>query len=238
MGLNIYQTFVQSNSQDEVKATIDGYVAIFGAKMVVDPKGDKPNLGPYANPPRRYRDFILSPPRGGMIAIWENGSWADRRLTQYLSKELQTVAHWIIMNDVTDSGGYFTYQDGRLTASKFNETGRHWTIVEKYGKKHGLPYLFKSFPDPYIDDYDEEVEEIMLKTEMQDEYASAHGLASSWELDDDEKTSQAFEKLFQKAWKKFQLKNRHTIAVTSSHIKGNLLAWVSALFHTEMPGRP
>src|SRR6202022_2760467 len=79
--------YVWEATVDRVTELIKRYVKENGCAAAVDFESDKPSP---AMARRTQREFTVSDPRNGIISIWEDGAWGDKRLARYLSKELET----------------------------------------------------------------------------------------------------------------------------------------------------
>src|SRR5829696_3207829 len=145
MGLNGYQLFVRHADQDDVEKAIRAYVDEHGVEGVVNPDKDEPSK---KLAKRKQRTFALSPPVDGTIAVWEDGSWSDRRMAQHLSKALDTEAIWLMLNDATDSWAYARYEHGEEKEREHDEPKDLYGDAERFASEQGLPFAFEYLPEP------------------------------------------------------------------------------------------
>lgn len=145
MKLNGYQLFVRSEDVKKVSAAISQYVEKNGCDAYVEIDSDvrSPTLGS-----RSERAFTLSTPRNGFITIWENGSWADKRLAQQLSSALATETIWLMVSDSTVSWGYIKFEGGEETERQHEETDELEAEAVEFADQHGLPFALAFLPDP------------------------------------------------------------------------------------------
>jgi len=147
--MNGYQIFVQSTDQPGVVAAIREYVKRVGSATRVSLDSEKPSL---ALARRSARTFIVSTPEHGHIAVWEDGSWADKRLAKELSSVLGARAIWIVVSSVTDSWGYVTFANG-VEVDKHSESGKDvGKRAERFVKENDLPFALMFFEDPNAED--------------------------------------------------------------------------------------
>lgn len=144
MGLNGYQVFVRHDDPGEVEAAIRDYVAEHGVEGVIDPDGDRPSPKLAA---REQRTFALSPPVKGTIAVWEDGSWSDRRMAQHLSRALGTEAIWLMLNDATDSWAYARYERGEEKERAHESPKDLYGDAERFAQQEDLPFAFEYLPE-------------------------------------------------------------------------------------------
>ena len=115
MALDGRQIFVWEGSTDRVSELIRHYVDRFGSAADVELDAEKWSS---ERPHRMQREFILSDPRNGIITIWEDGVWGDKKLARYLSKELETRSIWLALTTMTAGGwGYVIYANGAVADS-------------------------------------------------------------------------------------------------------------------------
>ena len=145
MGLNGYQLFIRHEDPRDVEAAIRAYVAKRGVEGVVNPDADEPSPKLAA---RSERTFALSPPVHGTIAVWEDGSWSDRRMAQYLSKALDTEAVWLMLSDVTDSWAYARYERGEEKGRAHETPKDLYGDAERFAEEQSLPFAFDYLPEP------------------------------------------------------------------------------------------
>src|SRR2546430_11949998 len=119
MGLDGQQIFVWDGSVDRVSGLIRRYVDAVGAAAAVDLDSEKPSPDMAR---RTQREFTLSDPRNGIIAIWEDGSWGDKKLARYLSKELETRSIWLALSTLSGGWGYVIYANGAVADSHNHTT--------------------------------------------------------------------------------------------------------------------
>src|SRR5437588_1019 len=115
MGLDGRQTFVWETSVDRVSGLIRSYVEKVGGAADVDLAAEKWST---ERPSPTQREFTLSDPRNGIICIWEDGCWGDKKLGRYLSTELETRSVWLALTTLAAGGwGYVTYVNGAVADS-------------------------------------------------------------------------------------------------------------------------
>ena len=144
MGLNGYQLFVRHDDPGRVEAAIREYVAEHGVEGVVNPDEDRPSSKLAA---RTERTFALSPPVKGTIAVWEDGSWSDRRMAQHLSRALDTEVVWLMLNDATDSWAYARYESGEEKDRAHESPQDLYGDAERFAQQEELPYAFEYLPE-------------------------------------------------------------------------------------------
>ena len=153
MAANGYQLFVRHDDVPAVERAIRAYVDEHGASSIVNPDEDKPSPDLAE---RDERTFALSPPRGGWIAVWEDGSWSDRRMARQLSDALDTEAIWLMLSDVTDSWAYARYENGDERERAHEQPKDLYGAAQRFAREHGLPFALEYLPDPNEDaDYAE-----------------------------------------------------------------------------------
>ncbi|HKV29960.1 MAG TPA: hypothetical protein VJT14_02980 [Candidatus Dormibacteraeota bacterium] len=145
MGLNGHQLYVWEGSVDRVTELIKRYVKEVGCAAAVDFESDKPSP---AMARRTQREFTLSGPRDGIICIWEDGAWGDRRLARYLSKQLETRSIWLALSSVTDQWAYVIYANGAVADSKIDTTDEYYEKAGEFARRHKLPYALIYLPEP------------------------------------------------------------------------------------------
>lgn len=167
MGLNVYQTFIACDDQKAVKESIGKYVSEFGARTTLWVNDDSPD--PMLSD-RQYRTFVLSAPKDGKIAIWEDGVWADRLLAKHLSKSLHAETYWVQMTSTTNTSAYCVYNEGKAVDWKLYETGDPLEHIHALAEKHELPHFLDTYENPYPqnDNEDDDTEEWLKKRESYD----------------------------------------------------------------------
>jgi hypothetical protein len=145
MGLNGHQVYVWEGSVDRVTELIKRYVKENGCAAAVDFESDKPSP---VMARRTQREFSLSDAKNGIISIWEDGAWGDKRLARYLSKELETRSIWLALSSVTDQGAYVIYANGSVADSKTETTDEYYERASEFAKRHKLPYALIYLPEP------------------------------------------------------------------------------------------
>jgi hypothetical protein len=153
VGVNGYQLFVRLDDVPAVERAIRAYVAEHGASSIVNPDADEPSPDLAE---RDERTFALSPPEDGWIAVWEDGSWSDRRMARQLSDVLDTEAIWLMLSDVTDSWAYAHYENGEERERAHEQPKDLYGAARRFARKHALPFALEYLPDPNEDaDYAE-----------------------------------------------------------------------------------
>jgi hypothetical protein len=153
MGVDGYQVYVRHDDPGAVRDAIGAYVAEHGASAIINPDEDlpSPNMAK-----RSRRTFALSPPVDGTIAVWEDGSWSERRMAQDLSRRLGTEAYWLMASEITDSWAHARYADGRELEREHPESDDVVRDVRRYAEEHGLPFALEYLEDPNEDaEYEE-----------------------------------------------------------------------------------
>jgi hypothetical protein len=97
---------------------------------------------------RKNRHFAYANPKNGWVALWEDGSWSDILLAQYLSKKLDTKVIWLLMSSVTDSWGFIIFEKGEEKQRKYYTRGDPYEGAEKFAKKNRLPYYLEYLSEP------------------------------------------------------------------------------------------
>jgi hypothetical protein len=178
VGVNGYQLYVRHDDVPAVERAIRDYVAEHGASSIVNPDADDPSPDLAE---RDERTFALAPQKGGWIAVWEDGSWSDRRMARELSEALQTEAIWLMLSDVTDSWAYARYDDGEEREREHEQPKDLYGAVRRFARKHGLPYAFEYLPDPNEDADYAEFEKQLRAEGFFDSEPSAEELDAEWE---------------------------------------------------------
>src|SRR5438094_6457140 len=160
MGLDGRQIFVWEGSVDRVSGLIERYVERVGSAADVELDAATWSTD---RPSRTQRQFTLSDPRYGIIAIWEDGVWGDKKLARYLSKELETRTIWLALTTMTAGGwGYVVYANGAVADShtrmaetidefdRFEMTEECYAEASEFARRHGLPLALIYPPDPSL----------------------------------------------------------------------------------------
>ena len=160
MGLDGRQIFVWETSVDRVSGLIRSYVEKVGGAADVDLDAEKWST---ERPSPTQREFTLSDPRNGIICIWEDGCWGDKKLARYLSKELETRSKWLALTTLAAGGwGYVTYVNGAVADShtrmaetieeleKFETTEQCYAEASEFAVRHALPFALIYPPDPSL----------------------------------------------------------------------------------------
>jgi hypothetical protein len=145
MGLNGHQLFVWEGDAKRVADLINRYVKEVGCAAATNFDSDT------ASPVmarRTQRQFTLSDPKNGIIAIWEDGAWGDKKLARYLSKELETRAMWLGLSAVTDQWAYVIYSNGSVADSRNETIEEFYEKANAFAKRHTLPFALIYLPDP------------------------------------------------------------------------------------------
>lgn len=145
MALNGHQVYVWEGSVDRATELIKRYVKENGCAAAVGFESDKPSP---AMARRTQREFTVSDPRNGIISIWEDGAWGDKRLARYLSKELETRSIWLALSAVTDQWAYVVYANGAVADSKTETTDEYYERASEFAKRHKLPFALIYLPEP------------------------------------------------------------------------------------------
>src|SRR5205814_3547343 len=115
MGLDGRQIFVWEPSVDRVSELIQRYVDRVGTAADVELDAEKWSSD---RPDRTEREFTVSDSRNGIITIWEDGVWGDKKLARHLSKELETRSIWLALTTMVAGGwGYVIYANGAVADS-------------------------------------------------------------------------------------------------------------------------
>jgi hypothetical protein len=169
MALDGRQIFVWESSIDRVSDLIQRYVARVGsaAEVALDPEKWSTD-----RPRRTQREFTISDPRNGIISIWEDGVWADKKLARYLSRELETRSIWLALTTLTAGGwGYVIYANGAVADSHtriaetteefetfgFEATEQCYEEAQEFARRHTLPFALIFLPDPSLAAVSEQV---------------------------------------------------------------------------------
>ena len=147
MALDGRQIFVWEGSVDRVSELIRHYVDRFGSAADVELDAEKWST---ERPRRTQRQFTLSDPRKGIITIWEDGVWGDKKLARYLSKELETRSIWLALSSVTDQWAYVVYANGAVADSKTDTTDEFYERASEFAKRHKLPFALIYLPEPSL----------------------------------------------------------------------------------------
>jgi hypothetical protein len=160
MALDGRQIYVWEGSVDRVSELIRRYVEKVGSEADVELDAEKWST---ERPRRTEREFTLSDPRNGIITIWEDGVWGDKKLARYLSKELETRAIWLALTTMAARGwGYVIYANGAVadSHSRMAETEEDFETLEtteecyeearEFARRHALPFACVYPPDPSL----------------------------------------------------------------------------------------
>jgi hypothetical protein len=160
MALDGRQIIVWEGSVDRVSGLIRRYVDKVGSAAEVELDAEKWGS---EGPDRTERQFTLSNPRNGIIAIWEDGVWGDKKLARYLSKELETRSIWLALTTMTAGGwGYVVYANGAVADShirmaetieefeRFETSEECYAEASEFAQRHALPFALIYPPDPSL----------------------------------------------------------------------------------------
>jgi len=147
--MNGLQIFVLADDPSRVSQAIRDYVNRVGSQAYMSPTSNKPTP---SMEKRTRRTFIISTPENGRIAVWEDGSWADKRLAQKLSEELHTEATWLMVSGATDSWAYFKYGEGKQIGKHISSSGDYLDNARMFAKTNKLPFALFFFEDPNAED--------------------------------------------------------------------------------------
>lgn len=176
--MNGYQLYVFHDDPRAVERAIREYIAEHGASSIVNPDADEPSPDLAK---REERTFALAPAKGGWIAVWEDGSWSDRRMAQELSDALGTEAIWLMLSDVTDSWAYARYENGEERERAHEQPKDLYGAAQRFAREHGLPYALEYLPDPNEDADYAEFEKQLREEGFFDSEPSAAELDADWE---------------------------------------------------------
>src|SRR5438874_3602097 len=160
MGLDGRQIFVWEGSVDRVSGLIRSYVERVGSAADVELDAATWSTD---RPSRTQRQFTLSDSRNGIITIWEDGVWGDKKLARYLSKELETRSIWLALTTMVAGGwGYVIYANGAVADShtrmaetieeleKFETTEQCYAEASEFARRQELPFALIYPPDPNL----------------------------------------------------------------------------------------
>src|SRR3989454_9005632 len=159
MALDGHQIFVWEGSVDRVSGLIKRYVDKVGSAAAVDLYSEKPSPDMAR---RTQREFTLSDARNGIISIWEDGAWADKKLACYLSKELEPRSIWLALSTRSGEWAYVIYANGAVADSHTHTTGtieelemmetteRIYELASEFARRHTLPFALIYLPDPSL----------------------------------------------------------------------------------------
>src|ERR1700730_13164356 len=145
MALNGHQVYVWEGGVKRVTELIKRYVKEVGCAASVGFESDKPSP---AMARRTQRVFTVSAPANGLITIWEDGAWGDKKLARYFSKELETRSIWLALSSVTDQWAYVVYANGAVADSKTETTDEYYEKAREFARRHKLPYALIYLPEP------------------------------------------------------------------------------------------
>src|SRR3979409_1296332 len=115
MALDGRQIFVWEGRVDRGSGLIECYVDRVGSAADVELDAEKWSTD---RPRRTQREFTISDPRNGIISIWEDGGWGDKKLARYLSTQLETRSIWLALTTMAAGGwGYVVYANGAVADS-------------------------------------------------------------------------------------------------------------------------
>src|ERR1700704_6130115 len=129
MGLDGRQIYVWEGSVDRVSGLIERYVDQVASAADVELDAEKWSTD---RPRRTQRQFTLSDPRNGIITVWEDGAWGDKKLARYLSKELETRSIWLALSSVTDQWAYVIHANGSVADSKTETTDEYYERASEF----------------------------------------------------------------------------------------------------------
>src|ERR1700716_412109 len=160
MALDGRQIFVWEGSVDRVSRLIRRYVDKVGSAADVELDAAKWSTD---RPRGTQRQFTLSDPRDGIITIWEDGVWGDKKLARYLSKELETRSIWLALTTMVAGGwGYVIYANGAVADSHtrmaesieeletLETTEECYAEASEFARRHTLPFALIYLPDPSV----------------------------------------------------------------------------------------
>src|SRR5437870_9081281 len=160
MALDGRQIFVWEGSVDRVSGLIRLYVDKVGSAADVELDAEKWSSD---RPDRTQREFTISDSRNGIISVWEDGVWGDKKLARYLSRELETRSIWLALTTMTAGGwGYVIYANGAVADShtrmaetieefeKFETTEQCYAEASEFARRHTLPFALVYLPDPNL----------------------------------------------------------------------------------------
>jgi hypothetical protein len=160
MALDGRQIFVWEASVDRVSRLIERYVDRVGSAADVELDAEKWSTD---RPRGTQRQFTLSDSRNGIITVWEDGVWGDKKLARYLSMELETRSIWLALTTMTAGGwGYVIYANGAVADShtrtaetieefeKFETTEQCYEQASAFARRHMLPFALIYPPDPNL----------------------------------------------------------------------------------------
>lgn len=157
MGLDGQQLYVWEGSADRVTELIKRYVDKVGSAAAVEFDSDKPSPDTAG---RTQREFTVSDPRNGIICVWEDGRWGDKKLARYLSKELETRSIWLALEAMAGEWGYVVYANGAVADSHttttetieeletVDTTEQCFEQASEFARRHALPFALIHLPDP------------------------------------------------------------------------------------------
>jgi hypothetical protein len=158
MALDGRQIYVWEGGVDRVSELIKRYVNRVGSAADVELDAEKWST---ERSPRTQREFSISDPRNGIITIWEDGVWGDKKLARYLSAELETRTIWLAFTTITAAGwGYIIYANGAVADSHtrmaeteedfetLETTGQCYEEAREFARRHALPFALVYPPDP------------------------------------------------------------------------------------------
>jgi hypothetical protein len=160
MALDGRQIYVWEGSVDRVSGLIRRHVEKVGGAADVELDAEKWSA---VRPLPTQREFTVSEPRNGIICVWEDGCWGDKKLARYLSKELETRSIWLALTTLTAGGwGYVTYANGAVADSHirvaetieefetFETTEQCYEEAREFARRHALPFALIYPADPNL----------------------------------------------------------------------------------------
>ena len=141
------QMFVQASDPEAVLAAIETYVDEHGCEGMYEAVDDRLDA---RTARRTERRFDLAPAQDGWVAVWEDGSSADRRLAQDLSESLTTTVHWLMVSSSTDSWAHWSFTDGTKTDSAIEEDVDGVERAAQFASVESLPHALTFLGDPTL----------------------------------------------------------------------------------------
>jgi hypothetical protein len=147
------QLFVRADDLGAIERAIREYVQEHGCTALSDLESDTPSS---TVPDRSERKFLLSQPVHGVVTIWEDGNWADRRLAQALSRALSCATHVLLISDSAVSWGYASYENGRELSRQSEENEELDDAAAAFAIEHRLPYAMVYLEDENLREWAEQ----------------------------------------------------------------------------------
>jgi hypothetical protein len=167
MALRVSQMYVQSSNVRDVAGALREYCRIHRLRFVRHARyridGIRQVLS-YLSKSRKQRRFLLLPPTGNWITLWEQvdySDFADPSVVQFLSLTLLTRTLWAELNDDYNIWAYQIFERGELVKEQFHPEcyflkrgkqqlqdldappGCH-RAAEKFNRRLKLPYFLFS----------------------------------------------------------------------------------------------